>query len=246
MDFQNKKCIVTGVASGIGQIVTQRLLQEGALVFGIDIAAQPSINHESFTFCLADLSKADDVKSTFLQAEELFGHIDLYVANAGQARYGSSLILGETDKSLMIDLNINAVVQAFQLMRISHGDAAFAFLGMSSVMADWPLPGYAFYAATKAAAANYLKGVRHELTKGQEVYIVYPVATQTNFFVTSGQTHKSWMTQTPEFVAGKIINGLKKGKQNIHPSFLFKIARKLFPFALQVYVKREIALLKNK
>lgn len=247
VDLKDKKCIVTGASSGIGKGVVKYLLREGAYVFGISLEREaPDFLNEHYYPCCSDLSQPGEVLSTFQKAQSLFGEIDLYIANAGQARYGLSQSLLKSEMELLVNLNFLAVVEAFNLMKTSHPESPFSFLAISSVMADWPLPGYAFYSATKASIATYLKGVRHELRKGQKTHIVYPVATKTNFFSISGQTHQSWMLQTPEHVARAILKGLKKGKKHIYPSRLFYIAYKIAPFALNLYIQREIKLLESK
>lgn len=246
MNLKNKNCIVTGATSGIGKSLTKYLLDEGANVFGIGLESEPiDFKHDHLMMCYADLSNVNQVSETFYKAIETLNHIDIYIANAGQARYGLSESVSKTDFDLLLNLNFKAVVKAINLMKNSHGEAPFSFLATSSVMADWPLPGYATYAATKAALATYIKGYRHEVVKGQNLLIAYPVATNTGFFKISGQKHKSWMIQTPEHVAKSMIKGIKKGKKNIYPSKIFHFIYKVAPALLNAYLRREKKLLKK-
>jgi short-subunit dehydrogenase len=247
MNLKNKNCIVTGATSGIGKSLTKYLLDEEANVFGIGLEKDSiEFTHHSLTMCYSDLSDIDQVIQTFHKAIEVLKHIDIYIANAGQARYGLSESMSKTDFDLLLNLNFISVVEALNLMKKNHEDLPFTFLATSSVMADWPLPGYATYAATKAALATYIKGYRHEIAKGQNLLIAYPVATSTNFFKVSGQKHKSWVIQTPEHVAKSMIKGIKRNKKNIYPSKIFHIIYKVAPRFLNSYLRREKKLLMKK
>jgi 3-oxoacyl-[acyl-carrier protein] reductase len=59
--LKGRKALVTGAASGIGQAVLQRLLQEGVDVVGTDI-------HPSGDLVVADLTDADDVEKLSARA----------------------------------------------------------------------------------------------------------------------------------------------------------------------------------
>ncbi len=244
LDLKKRVCVVTGSSSGIGEEVSKRLLLEGAYVIGISpLWAPDSINHENFRSITADLSIQGAVTSIIDEIIAQYGRIDLYVANAGQARYGLSHALSQEDMGVLFALNVHAVIQGLIRMKEAHQDKPFVFVAVSSVMAFWPLPGYAAYSATKAAVATFVKGFRHELSKGQHAHIVYPVATQTNFFKVSGQTHRSWMVQTPRHVAKKIVNGIKRHHHQIYPSWIFRLTHALMPCLLNVYLRRERKLL---
>jgi uncharacterized protein len=240
MDITGKIAVVTGASSGIGHALATGLLSEGARVIGIGLPDDPSvIDHPLFSWMDCDCSVSKEVHDTFDKVIRDHGTIDIYVANAGQARYTSAVLLPDKDIRMMTDLNMLSVMGAFRLMKRFHHDRPFAFVAISSVMAYWPLPGYAVYSATKAGVMAYIKGVRHELGKGQKAHLVYPVATSTRFFKVSGQRHPSPMIQTPEHVANTIIKGIRKGKEDIHTSRLFRIAHAIAPWALKPYVQSE-------
>lgn len=243
MQLSESRIIVTGASSGIGKALVEQFLKAGAVVVGID-REEPQIVSDRFSSITADLSSKDQVRSSYAQAKARLGQIDLYIANAGQARYGSDKGLSEEDTSLLWNLNVLAVVEASRLMREDHGEKPYGFVAISSAIAKLPLPGYAFYAATKAAVAAYFRSLRYELSPQQQVYLVYPVATLTDFFKVSGQTHRSWFAQTPQHVAKSIVNGLQANRLEIYPSFLFHFLIKLFPFALRLYQYRELRVLR--
>jgi short-subunit dehydrogenase len=238
MNLSTSRIIVTGSSSGIGKALVERLLSHGATVVGIDRDI-PSFSFPRFTSIQADLSQTDAVRSSYNQAKIMLGDVDLYIANAGQARYTSDAALSHDDTELLWNLNVMAVVEALRVMRDDHGDQPYRFVAISSAVAKLPLPGYAFYASTKAAVASYLKGLRFELPANQIIHLVYPVATLTHFFNVSGQTHRSWFAQSPQHVAKSIVNGLQANRLEIYPSFLFWFLNAFFPMALRIYQHRE-------
>jgi uncharacterized protein len=240
MDQNHKRCIVTGAASGIGLELVKGLLEVGAQVVGIDRQECPmEFDSPRFMPLYADLSIAANVATTYDQAKQWLGEVDLYIANAGQARYGADSAISETDTRLLIDLNVISVIEAFRVLRQDRLDRPFTFVAISSAVSKMPLPGYAVYAATKAAVSAYIQGVRYELSADQKAHLVYPVATQTNFFQVSGQRHTSWFIQSPRHVAHKILRGLTNNTQDIYPSTLFAVLHRIFPIALRIYLFRE-------
>ena len=240
MELNAKRCVVTGCASGIGEALVKRLLDEGAQVVGIDrVESSPRFNSPRFASLVADLSELWQVEESYTEAKRRLGGVDLYIANAGQARYGKDTDLSDDDTTLLLNLNTRSVIDALRILRQDHSDEPFVFVAISSAIAKMPLPGYAVYAATKAAVTAYIHAIRHELLPGQNALLVYPVATRTNFFEVSGQTHRSWFTQSPDHVALSIVRGIQANTPEIHPSCLFNILYRFLPFALKIYLVRE-------
>ncbi len=241
MTLKDKTIIITGAASGIGLNLAHQCLAEGAYVMGVD---QPSkkipIKDLNFHAYYYDLSIAENVDKMFDDGLTIFGTINIFIANAGFAYYERLIEPSWNHIEDIYNINTNSVIYSALKMREVCAKNAFHFICMSSVMSYWPLPGYSLYSSSKAALHAFFKGFRYELNKEQQLHIVFPVSTKTNFFKISGQNHQHWFQQTPEHVAKVILKGVKKNKNNIHPSKIFKWVYRLFPWALSFYINHEI------
>lgn len=244
--LNDKRIIITGTSSGIGQALSRQCLEEGALVYGISheetLAFKDYPNYHHRVFDLRDLSELENVLN---QGVNVLRGIDILILNAGVAFYKTVQTLTETDQKTLLELNIQSVVLSYKWLLNIKKDAPFRCMVTSSVMAGTPFPGYAFYSATKAFVSTYFKAARYELNQNQQIHIVYPVATKTAFFNVAGQPHDSLFMQTPDYVAKKMIIGFKKNQKDIYLSRLFRIISHFFPVFLKGLMKKEMYRLKS-
>jgi NAD(P)-dependent dehydrogenase (short-subunit alcohol dehydrogenase family) len=93
--LQDKVCVVTGAASGIGAESARLFSAEGAKVVGADLAE----GAEGDLALQADVSAETDVKRIFDKAKEEFGRIDVLFNNAG---------INPTDDESVLDTPLEA------------------------------------------------------------------------------------------------------------------------------------------
>ncbi len=78
-----------GGAGSIGKITAKLLLEEGAKVFLVDVNEQDlkevvgELESSRIKYCVADVSKSEDVQRYVNEAVEAFGKIDIFFNNAG-------------------------------------------------------------------------------------------------------------------------------------------------------------------
>ncbi len=226
-----KTMVITGASSGIGFALMNAWVDHTHVI---------GVYHpkDDFTFDHPNLKKIPVDLSDPTQAskwmEALPETVDIFVANAGYARYEKNGF----DRSAfeaMIQTNALAVIDQYQTMKAKNSQIQFVV--MLSAMAFWPLPGYALYASTKSFLDAYFKAIRWE--DESDVLRVYPVAVNTAFFETSKQPHTSWLIQDANDVARKITRAIKSHQHTLHTSSLFKWTHRLIPRALNFYLKRE-------
>ncbi len=226
-----KTIVITGASSGIGWALMQAWIDRAHIV---------ALYHpnDSFPFTHPNLHKVpvdlSDAKANDEALHTLPKVIDIFIANAGYARYEKNGFDHEAFRA-MYQTNVWSVIAEYQWLKMHHPNAQFVV--MLSAMAFWPLPGYAMYASTKAALDGYFKAVH--LEDDMAVLRVYPVAVNTAFFDTSKQPHQSWLIQDANDVARKIIKAIQRGKKTLHTSALFKWTYRIIPQALNFYIKRE-------
>ncbi|SHG97545.1 NAD(P)-dependent dehydrogenase, short-chain alcohol dehydrogenase family [Flavobacterium micromati] len=87
--LENKVAVITGGAGSIGKITAQLFLDEGAKVMLVDLSEDSlkktveELNSEQVQHCVADVSKAVDVRHYIDKTVKLFGKIDIFFNNAG-------------------------------------------------------------------------------------------------------------------------------------------------------------------
>lgn len=87
--LENKVAIITGGAGSIGKITAKLFLEEGAKVFLVDTnehdlkIVDDELEGSRIKYCVADVSKSEDVKRYVNEAVKEFGKIDIFFNNAG-------------------------------------------------------------------------------------------------------------------------------------------------------------------
>jgi len=78
--LEDKVCVITGTASGIGAESARLFAAEGAMVVGIDLDAEQAAGALTIA---ADVADENQVRSALAEAREQFGRIDVLMNNAG-------------------------------------------------------------------------------------------------------------------------------------------------------------------
>src|SRR5919107_27391 len=78
--LEDKVCVITGTASGIGAESARLFAAEGAKVVGVDLDAEQAVGALTIA---ADVSDEEQVRSALAEAREQFGRIDVLMNNAG-------------------------------------------------------------------------------------------------------------------------------------------------------------------
>lgn len=85
----NKNVVITGGAGSIGHATAKLFLDHGAKVMLVDYddeALKNAVNelgNQDVSYCVADVTKTEDVKNYAQQAQKLFGKVDVFFNNAG-------------------------------------------------------------------------------------------------------------------------------------------------------------------
>jgi NAD(P)-dependent dehydrogenase (short-subunit alcohol dehydrogenase family) len=187
----DRVALVTGADTGIGWAIARRLQSDGfALGFHTrDDADDAKARYEEIAsggraaWVVGDVSDPDTCERLVREAAEKLGGIDVLVNNAGltAAKPALELTPADFDKIFSVDVKgaFFLTVAAARTMKGRGG----VIVNITSVHEHIPRPGFALYAAAKAALGMLTRGLALELAgDGIRVNSVAPgvIATERN------------------------------------------------------------------
>lgn len=181
--LENKVCIITGAAQGIGKQIARQFAEDGAIVYACDRQEFTSDNEHIHPIVM-DVTDAAGVKNAFMQIYKAEGHIDCLVNNAGIVynRKIGMIVREETER--MFRVNVIAVLEMIQLVsRLMARNGGGNIVNIASVTAVLGSPGQVAYSATKGAIIAMTKSAAKELApQGIRVNAVAPGIVKTERF----------------------------------------------------------------
>jgi NAD(P)-dependent dehydrogenase (short-subunit alcohol dehydrogenase family) len=217
-NFESKRVLVTGGATGIGFAIGQEFLQAGARVafLGRDgtslekaISAVPAISRGDRALSLTcDLAKPQDIVRAAQAVTELMGGVDILVNNAGVG--GSRSLVELSDEELDLHLNVNlraTILLTRELLRgmLEQGDGVI--INISSQAGKRGFPGITHYSASKAGVIGFTRSLAAEAAPHVRVNAVCPgmvltAMMQNNIQATSDQKNISFDDARAEWSSG--------------------------------------------
>jgi NAD(P)-dependent dehydrogenase (short-subunit alcohol dehydrogenase family) len=163
--MKGKVTVVTGANGGLGNHVTQALLDAGATVVGVSRKIQPSeFNSPQFTALRAELSTTSGAKGIVDQVLGRFKKIDVLAHLVGGFDGGKSV--ADTDFAIlqrMLDLNLTALFYMIQAVVPAMRQSGYGrIIAIGSRTAVEPAPGVGVYSASKAAMVSLIRTVALE------------------------------------------------------------------------------------
>ncbi|MCR4643331.1 MAG: SDR family oxidoreductase [Lachnospiraceae bacterium] len=154
-NFKDKIYLVTGTSSGIGQSCAQSLLQEGAIVAGIDVQAA-SIQDPGYTHYTAGITDEERIVSIVEDIKNSFGRIDGLVNAAG--RWGNSKPFYEVDTSdweRIISVNLTGMyIVSKYVSRVMIPQKSGKIVNISCIRSSIFRNNMADYAASKGGVVS--------------------------------------------------------------------------------------------
>lgn len=191
--LQNKVCIITGVAQGIGKGIAERFAADGAIVYACDLregsmdewAKECSERNSTRVIPMYfDVSDAPAVKNALMTIFKAEKRIDALVNNAGVVFNKKIGMIIRQDTELMFRINVIAVIEMVQLCsRLMARTGGGSIVNIASVTAVLGSPGQSAYSATKGAIISFTKSAAKELApQGIRVNAVAPGIVKTERF----------------------------------------------------------------
>jgi NAD(P)-dependent dehydrogenase (short-subunit alcohol dehydrogenase family) len=120
--------------------------------------------HTGDSFCSAPmLTIPEDVQKLVSETMDKFGHIDIFVNNAGITRDGLMIRMSEDDWDLVMDINLKGAFNCIKAVaRPMMKQRSGAIINMASIVGVMGNPGQANYVASKAGLIGLTKTTAKE------------------------------------------------------------------------------------
>jgi 3-oxoacyl-[acyl-carrier protein] reductase len=191
--LENKVCIITGAAQGIGKAIAEQFAADGAIVYACDLqegkmdvwSEACSVKYNTRVHPLYfDITDAVAVKKNIITIHKQEGRIDALVNNAGIVFNKKIGMIIRDETELMFRVNVIATLELIQLVsRLMARKQSGAIINIASVTAVVGSPGQVAYSATKGAVISMTKSAAKELAPmGIRVNAVAPGIIETERF----------------------------------------------------------------
>lgn len=159
--LENKVVLITGAGRGIGRVIAEQFIADGAIVYANDLNEFEIPGAKTICF---DVTDSNALKTGLMQVYKAEGRIDCVVNNAAIIQNQK---LGMVTKPLlekMYAVNVFAVIDMIQIAsRLMTRTGGGCFVNMASVTGVVGSPGQVAYSASKGAVISLTKSAAKEL-----------------------------------------------------------------------------------
>lgn len=159
--LENKVVLITGAGRGIGRVIAEQFIADGAIVYANDLNEFEVPGAKTICF---DVTDSNALKAGLMSIYKAEGRIDCVVNNAAIIQNQK---LGMVTKPLlekMYAVNVFAVIDMIQIAsRLMARTGGGCFVNMASVTGVVGSPGQVAYSASKGAVISITKSAAKEL-----------------------------------------------------------------------------------
>lgn len=186
--FRQRRILVTGASSGVGEAVARAFAAAGAqlvLAARSRTALEAVADEIGAAAIVADISQPDECHRLIEQAAAALGGLDVLINNAGCHHRGDFAAQDANALAQMVDTNLRAPVMLSRLALpwLQQAPRA-AIVNVGSVAGRMAVPGSATYSATKAGLRTLTYALAEELRGSSiSVSVVSPGPIATDFIL---------------------------------------------------------------
>ncbi len=211
-----KTWFITGTSTGLGRLLTQRLLERGDRVVAT-VRKQGALDEllkkhgERLHVITLDVTDTQAIRTVLANAFTRMRRIDIVVSNAGYGLFGASEEVSDEQIDRQIATNL---VGSIQLIRAAlphlRAQGGGRIVQVSSEGGQIAYPNFSLYHASKWGIEGFVESVAQEVAPfGIDFLLVEPGPTGTNF--AEGLDHAKTMACYEETPAGEVRRGVASG-----------------------------------
>jgi hypothetical protein len=229
-----KVVLVTGAGRGIGAQTARLLAARGARLALLDrdastvdaLAAELGAGHLALT---ADVTDQASLDAAVRATVEALGGIDVVLANAGIASYGTVRQIDPEAFARTVDVNLTGVFRTAHATLPHLVERRGYLLVVASLASFMPLGGLAAYCASKAGAESLARALRSEVARfGVAVGVAHPSWIDTDLVRSAEADLPSFKalraklpwpargTITPDECAEALVRGIEKRAARVY------------------------------
>lgn len=243
MSLNKKRVLLTGGTGGLGRLVAERLLDEGADITILSRSIPAAIDNR-VRHLAADLSeRAGIVAAAKTAARE---EPDILINLAGVQYFGpaDAQSVDELHAGYLINLVAPAALCSACLPAMKRRNTG-QIINIGSIFGSIPLAYFAAYSSTKSGLRAYSEALRRELA-GFAVCVTYiaPRAIRTGM-ITAAISRYAALTRMridpPEQIAGRIVAAIGRRERDVYigfPERLFVTVNAVLPRVVDAAVAR--------
>ncbi len=157
-----KVVLITGISSGFGKAISERLSRENYSIYGI--CRKPVERENGINVIKADVTDQSSLSSAVQEILKREKRIDILINNAGMGIAGPIEFSSQEDIRLQIGTNFIGTVNMIQaVLPVMRAQKQGVILNISSIGGIMGLPYQGFYSASKFAVEGLSESLRMEL-----------------------------------------------------------------------------------
>jgi NAD(P)-dependent dehydrogenase (short-subunit alcohol dehydrogenase family) len=211
-----KTWFITGTSTGLGRILTERLLERGDRV--VATLRRPGALDELLArhgdrlhVVTLDVTDVEAIRAAVADAFERMGRIDVVVSNAAYGLFGAAEELSDAQIERQIATNLAGSIQLIRaVLPYLREQGGGRIVQVSSEGGQIAYPNFSLYHATKWGIEGFVESVAKEVASfGIDFLIVEPGPTLTNF--RQGLEHARPMDCYDSTPAGEVRKAVSSG-----------------------------------
>jgi len=150
--YNEKVVLITGASRGVGLLIAEYFLNNGAIVIGLSRRENSNINHDNYFHFSVDLGNPESVSNCFRkELSKQFKTIDILINNAAVMTSQYAMIMPIKNAVDMINTNLLGVfIVSREASKLMRSKSPSRIINIGSMASSLEPMGDSIYAATKA------------------------------------------------------------------------------------------------